>query len=271
MESQMKQSLKLKFEPVATIWTDEKPEKALQYGKGKWGCVMFMLAAAAKGKTAVFDRETYGCFGGGVGLGFGNVYEAFPGGIECFCGFLSTGNSDTEKGRAIGEKIKEFGRDEFYEHFMHGEGYLSSPERTKKFFEGLPITDVPANYIVFKPLGEVDPSREKPVTVTYLVNPNQLSAMVILANYRRDTTDNVIIPYAAGCQTMGIHAYREARSQNQRAVIGLTDISARNYVKKQLGDDLLSITAPFEMALEMEGNVKGSFVEKDSWKALMEE
>jgi hypothetical protein len=52
---------------------------------------------------------------------------------------------------------------------------------------------VPANYIVFKPLGEVDPSREKPVTVTYLVNPNSFCDG-ILANYRRDTTDNVIIP-----------------------------------------------------------------------------
>jgi uncharacterized protein (DUF169 family) len=102
MESQMKQSLKLKFEPVATIWTDEKPEKALQYGKGKWGCVMFMLADAAKGKTAVFDRETYGCFGGS-GLGFGNVYEAFPR-HRMLLGFLSTGNSDTEKGRAIGRR-----------------------------------------------------------------------------------------------------------------------------------------------------------------------
>jgi len=36
-------------------------------------------AAATKGKRAVFDRQTYGCFGGGFGLGFGNTYKDFPG------------------------------------------------------------------------------------------------------------------------------------------------------------------------------------------------
>jgi len=29
---------------------------------------------AAKGKAAVADIKTFGCFGGGVGLGFGNQY-----------------------------------------------------------------------------------------------------------------------------------------------------------------------------------------------------
>jgi hypothetical protein len=43
---------------------------------------MNMLASAAKGRTAVFDRETFGCTGGGVGLGFGNQYLNFPGGIN---------------------------------------------------------------------------------------------------------------------------------------------------------------------------------------------
>lgn len=33
-----------------------------------------MLVAAAKGRIAVFDRETCGCIGGGAGLGFDNAY-----------------------------------------------------------------------------------------------------------------------------------------------------------------------------------------------------
>jgi len=91
MESKIAQALRLKYCPVAIVWTDDKPEKAMDFKEGKWGCVMWMLAAAAKGKTAAFDKNTYGCWGGGVGLGFGNQYLHFPGGIECFYRFLSRG------------------------------------------------------------------------------------------------------------------------------------------------------------------------------------
>lgn len=76
MESVIATAHGLIHEPEAIVWSDEKPEGAVQFEPGKWGCVMAMFAAAAtRGKTAAFDRETYGCFGGGFGLGFGNTYR----------------------------------------------------------------------------------------------------------------------------------------------------------------------------------------------------
>lgn len=81
MESKIAKALKLKHEPVAILWDDKKPDNAVQFKEGRWGCVMWMLANATKGKTAVFDRKTFGCLGGGVGLGFGNQYLNFPGGL----------------------------------------------------------------------------------------------------------------------------------------------------------------------------------------------
>ena len=77
-----------------------------------------------------------------------------------------------------------------------------------------------------------------------MAKPDQLSALVILANYGREGTEHVTIPYAAGCQTIGIFAYKEARSENPRAVVGLTDISARANLRKQLGKDLFTFTVP---------------------------
>ena len=81
MESNIASALNLKFNPVAIIWSDEKPKGALQFKQRKWGCIMSLFAQAAKGRIAVFDRKTFGCWGGGVGLGFGNQYVNVPGGI----------------------------------------------------------------------------------------------------------------------------------------------------------------------------------------------
>ena len=268
MKSKIAEALKLKYGPVAILWTDEMPEKAKQFKKGKWGCVMWMLAAAAKGGTAVFSKETYGCWGGGVGLGFGNVYHDFPGGIECFYYFLSNGNEKWDQGKQTAEHIKDFVTKEFLEDFLKGEGYVKTRELVKDFVDNLPIMDIPAKYVVFKPLEAVEIDKEKPEIIIFLAPPDELSALVILANYARKGFENVIIPYAAGCQTIGIFPYREAKSDNPRGVVGLTDISARENIRKQLGKDLLSFAVPWSMFLEMEENVEGSFLERRTWKSL---
>jgi len=80
----------------------------------------------------------------------------------------------------------------------------------------------------------------------------------------------VIIPYAAGCQTIGIYPYREAKSKKPRAVVGLTDLSARVYVRKQLDDPhFMTFSTPFALYEEMEQNVPGSFLEWHTWQSLL--
>lgn len=86
-----------------TILTDESPEGATQFKEGKWGCIMWLASVAFKGRPAVADINTFGCLGGGTGLGFGNQYLSWPGGIECFYAFLSNGNEHTEHGRRMAE------------------------------------------------------------------------------------------------------------------------------------------------------------------------
>lgn len=270
MESAIAEALGLKYNPVAVVLGDEKPENALQFKKGRWGCVMFMFANAAKGRTAAFDRETYGCWGGGVGLGFGNAYVHFPGGVECFARFLSTGNTGWEKGKEIALGLEGTAGKEFTENFLQGEGYVKTPELVEQWLEELPITEIKSTYVLFKPLGEVDFDREQPETVVFLADPDQLSALVILANYGREGMENVIIPWAAGCQTIGILPSREGKSIQPRAVVGLTDISARKYVRNLLGSELLTFAVPREMFLEMENNVAGSFLERHTWRSLLE-
>jgi len=271
MESQLAKALKLKHHAVAIVQTDNEPDGALRFKKGKWSCVMFMFANAARGKTAAFDRETYGCWGGGVGLGFGNVYKEFPGGEECFAHFLSSGNQQWETGRQVGNALLSAAGKEFADDFLVGERYVKTPELVKRFVEELPIQDIDFRYVVFKPLGTVEPDRETPSTVVFVANPDQLSALVVLANYARDSLQNVIIPFGAGCQTIGIFPLAEARSAQPRAVVGLTDLSARKYVRNLLGREYLTFAMPWVLFQEMEANVPGSFLERKTWQSLLAE
>jgi uncharacterized protein (DUF169 family) len=272
MESLIAKSIQIKYQPVALLWSNEKPQGAMQFQNGKWGCIMWLVAHAAKGKSAVADAKTFGCFGGGVGLGFGNQYKNFPGGEDGFCHFLSDGNANNEGGKELAEKIKPFMHAEAYDNFLHGERYVKTPVLVGKFLESLPLTEIPEQYVIFQPLDTVDTKKEKPQTIIFFVNPDQLSALIVLANYGRGDNENVIIPYAAGCQTIGIYPYREAKSAKPRAVVGLTDLSARVYIRKQLGDNhLMTFSAPFALFEEMEQNVSGSFLERHTWQSLLSE
>lgn len=271
MDSVTAAALRLRHEPVALLWTDEKPEQTLQFHKEKWGCVMAMFAQAALGKTIAFDRETYGCLGGGVGVGFGNLYLNWRGGIDCFYGFLSTGNEGKEQAGKIADEIRNTGRKLAVERFLHGEGYVKSPDLAKSFVASLPMVDIPTRYVVFKPLSQVDKEKETPVVMVFIANADQLSALISLANYGRGTQENVVVRSGAGCQSIGILAYHEANLEQPRAVIGLTDTAARAYTAATLGHDVLTFAVPYKMFLELEENVPGSFLEKETWRSLIEE
>ena len=234
MESLIATTLALKYQPVAILFTNEKPARAKQFADGKFGCVMAMLASAARGNQAVFDRRTSGCPGGGTGLGFGNQYLNFPGGLDCFYYFISTGNEQWEQGKQTIAMIKPFVSEDLYDDLAHGERYTKTPELVEKFIEILPITDIPFEYVVFKPLKDIDLSQETPEVIVFLVDADQLSALIVLANYDRSSNESVIIPQCAGCQSIGIYPYSEAQSDTPRAVLGLADISARVQIKRQL-------------------------------------
>ncbi|MBC7105111.1 MAG: DUF169 domain-containing protein, partial [Firmicutes bacterium] len=129
----------------------------------------------------------------------------------------------------------------------------------------LPMVEVPTRYVVFKPLDLVGPE-ERPVVVIFLANPDQISALTVLVYYYREPGEHVIVPFGAGCHSIGIIPYREALRDVPRAVVGLIDIS----VRKRVDRDLLSFTVPYKMFLEMEDNVEGGFLGKHVWREVRE-
>jgi hypothetical protein len=269
MKSKIAEAINLKTQPVALVWAEKEPEGATRFKSQHWGCVVSLFAAAAtRGITGAFDQQTYGCWGGGVGLGFGNQYTSFPGGVDCFCRFLSKGNEESEQGRSVGEQMQGAGLGRMADDFLKGERYIKSPEDTRRFVENLPMRDIPSKFVVVCPLDRIEPERDEIKNITFFVDPDALSALVILANYARPDAENVIVPWAAGCQVMGIFAYRELERDHPRGLIGMTDISARRNVRATLGENVLSFTAPWPLFLEMEGNVEDSFLQRETWRAL---
>ncbi|MEZ4579876.1 MAG: DUF169 domain-containing protein [Desulfobacterales bacterium] len=226
-----------------------------------------MFANAARGKTAAFDAETYEYWGGGVGLGFGNAYLDFPGAwiaLPIFCHPATVNGKLACRWQTASSRPLE----EFADDFRAGERYVKNPDLVKQWIDELPINDPESRYVLFKPLAQIDLARETPETVVFVANPDQLSALVILANYARSGMENVSIPWAAGCQTIGLLPFNENKSKNPRAVVGLTDISARKYVRKLLGAEYLSFAMPWSLFLEMEDNVEGSFLQRPTWISL---
>ena len=247
MKSKISEALKINNSPVAVILTNEKPEVGIQFKESTWGCVASMMSAVSTGKTAYFDQSTFGCIGGGTGLGFGNQYGEFP--IEKF---LADGFEDFES--ESGKNIA--GRE--------GENYCKASDIAKAFVDNLPMRDITYDYVVLKPL-EIVSEMENVSQVIYFVNADRLSALVVLANFGREDSNSVIAPFCAACQSI-LYGYNENEKVFPRAIIGFFDISARKYVD----NNTLTFTMPYKMFLEMESNVDESFLKNDLWKKLLE-
>lgn len=230
MTSVLAQAICLDGQPVAMYRSDTRPADALPLKQAISGCMIPLLAAAARGRTAALAREDVGCQGGKVGLGL----DCFrPGFIEHF---LSTGKDP-----------------------IPGMGYKATADLAWTYVGGLPAAPSPA-YVVLQPLDRV-PEAVQPEAVVFLVNADQLSGLATLANFDSPRQDNVQLLFGAGCAQSLLYALAEEGRGGKTCYIGLTDPSARVH----LDGDLLSFTLPYRRFLELEAQVPHSFLQKETW------
>ena len=248
MQSQLVDALGLKHPPIAILLTDTRPEGALQFKPGGMGCVAAMLLTAAGGRPVCFDRQTFGCPGGGAGLGFGNCYGRMGFPIERL---LSTGGVD------------QLGNGRRYD-MGEGERFHRSPEVTRRWLDEFPFRQIPTAYVVAKRFADTRP--DEPIAlVHWYVNPDQLAALVTLAGFERGTVETATAPWGAACQSIA-YAFAEAERPRPRGVIGLFDISKRRHVEREI----MSFTAPYALHREMEAAVPDSFLGTEVWQKLRE-
>ena len=225
---------------------------------------MWLLAQAALGRTAAISRETAGCPGGLIGLGFETAFED----PERHSYFLSCGVEGTGAPEHLVEQARAMPESPGKEHLLHGERYWRDPAAARAFLDGLPTLPAPPAWVVLMPLSAV-PDGEEPAVVVFVANGAGISGLVTLAHYRRPAVDGVIIPPGAGCMQFFLWPLVEAQQEHPRAVIGMTDPSARVATKKILGTDILTFAVPWSRYREFEEDVVGSFLETAQWRDLI--
>ena len=234
MKSKLKELLNMHTQPVAILKAQSVPAGALTFPPGTMGvCLIGMLEAASKGRTAAFTEDTCGCGGGKAGLGFAPMDR------ERIVPFLSTGTPE-----------------------IPGKFYKQSQALVEAFLDTFPEAE-PAPCLVMKPLDQMEET-ETPFSVVFLVNPDQLSGLITLANYDRPAGDGVTLRFGSGCAQSVLYAMADSAQGAERCTVGLTDPSGRLHVSR----DLLSFAIPWQRFLAMEANAEGSFLTKGTWTSL---
>lgn len=142
-----------------------------------------------------------------------------------------------------------------------GEHYKKTPALALDYIQNLPPVTSP-DYVIFQPLDQIKDI--EPEVVVFLVNADQLSGLVTLANYDQSTQDTVQVHFGSGCAQSILYGLHSQDTGSNRCYIGLTDPSARKCVPK----DLLSFSIPYHRYVEMEANATGSFLDTETWNTI---
>ncbi|MGE5393651.1 MAG: DUF169 domain-containing protein [Candidatus Saccharibacteria bacterium] len=231
------EALKLQeYKPCGIIFSDEKPAYALELKKKGNGCIVPLILKASTGVPLVVSEASTGWPCSAFYLGFQDtIFE----GIEYFL-----------------SNKKDF--------FRPCEKFIQNPVLAKAFVDNVQPVKVEKRYMVIKPLEDFV-SDEEPECVLFFVNADQLSALVFLSHYDAPgSMDRVLAPFASACMALVTLPLKLARSNEQKAVMGMFDISARS----RMPQDLLSLSMSYAYLKKLAAILPESFLTTENWEKL---
>ena len=218
--------------PIIFYYTNEEGHAEMVLPGSVSRCLIGALAHVRRGRSLCFDAESVGCFGGRRYLGFAE--EIMPG----FEYFLSHG---------IPGKLE-------------GERYKKSPELVKELMQNTPVFKAPSKYAVFKRWDRLEES-DDPEVVIFFARPDVISGLFTLAGFDTSDKNGVYSPFGAGCSSIVQYPYLEIDSDHPRGIVGMFDVSARPYVKR----DEISFAVPMKKFLTMIEDMDESFLITKAW------
>lgn len=162
------------------------------------------------------------------------------------------------KAAGDGDPMEAFGKS-----LNQREGFKETDELMCQWLENQDPYIIKNGFVVIGPLR---PDQYKYlITVTFYVNPDQLSLLITGAEFNQTSTENppVSVPFGSGCGQMAA-LLGDFESDLPKAVIGATDIAMR----ENLPPNILAFTvnkAMFKQLCELD---QESFLYKGFWKRL---
>ena len=156
-------------------------------------------------------------------------------------------------------------REDFAKTLNQREGFKSSDELMCQWLENRKPYTIENGHVVIGPLK--DGQYEYLKTVTFYVNPDQPSLLLLGAEYNNASIDDtpVTVAFGSGCGQMAA-LFGDYDTDVPKAVIGATDIAMRHH----LPPDILAFTVNKPMYEQLCGLDESSFLYKHFWKRLRE-
>ncbi|MDZ7340936.1 MAG: DUF169 domain-containing protein [candidate division KSB1 bacterium] len=190
-------------------------------------CVFAFYQQWLQGKMLHLTKENFGCGGAG----------------RCLFG------------------VQTRSRQDFVKFLVEDEGLKASPELMNQWIDATPLYQ-PEHKNIF--IGPLKPSQYQYLkSVTFYVNPDQLSLLLIGAQYESSPTDPLpaIVPFGSGCMQL---APLFADLNVPQAIVGATDIAMRQFLPPEVL--AFTVTRPmFERLCRLDDR---SFLAKPFWQRL---
>ena len=154
-------------------------------------------------------------------------------------------------------------RENFARTLNQREGFKSADELMYQWLENQPPYVMENEFVVIGPLR--DDQYEHLKTVTFYVDPDQLSLLLIGAEYHNASVEDhpVTIAFGSGCGQMAT-LLGDLETETPKAMLGATDIAMREY----LPADILAFTVNRPMFRQLCELDEGSFLYKGFWQRL---
>jgi uncharacterized protein (DUF169 family) len=221
--------------PISFYYTNAEDAAELVPAPSAHMCMIGVLARVRKGASLSFDVDSIGCGGG-------KRYSGFTRDISpLFEYFLSCGLPGK----------------------MEGERYKKSPAIVKQWMDILPKFKAPSRFVVFKRWDKID-EEDKPDVVIFFGTPDVISGLFTLANFDNAEPNGVFAPFSAGCGTIVLYPYLEAKAKRPRGVLGMFDVSARPCVPS----NVFTFAVPMKRFVAMVGYMEESFFTTESWEQV---
>ncbi len=215
-----------KYPAIGWYFSSEKIENSFVFKKDKWVCMcMYLKMVTKNGKRMQFSED------------FG---KACTGPAE-YCGFCEL----TDDGGQFISETEGFKKNRrlAWQYYQESLKSIHSPKEKYLYVE--PIEIINNNMTI-----EV---------VNYFPDLKGLASLIVLSNYdREENMDNVLTPFASGCQSIFTIPYNEQFQKKPKSIIGLMDPQAMHFIP----DDMVSFSLPSNRFIEMANNIKGSFLDR---------